>query len=295
MAANLEDYAGRVTVADGAWGPALDKLGCPPGYCREEWNVTRPELVEKVAAAYVAAGSRIILTNTFGANRFVLAPHGHEDQVAEYNRAGAQISKHAAGDRAKVFGSIGPSSKMIITGEVKEDELFEAFTVQAQALAEGGADALVVETMYDLTEAAAAVRAAKATGLLVVASMTYDSGKDSTCTMMGVTPEQAVESLGEAGADIFGCNCGDGIENYIKVAAMLRAATDGPVWVKANAGMPELQGGKVVYRMTPEEYAEKVREIIDAGANIVGGCCGTSPEFIAAICDVVDRANVEIA
>jgi len=294
MATSLEDYVGRVTVADGAWGTELDKLGCPPGYCREEWNVSSPELVEKVAAAYVAAGSRIILTNTFGANRFVLAPHGQEDHVAEYNRAGAGISKRAAGDRAKVFGSIGPSGRMVITGEVKEQELFDAFSVQAQALAEGGVDALVVETMYDLTEATAAVRAAKSTGLLVAACMTYDSGKDHTCTMMGVTPQQAVESLGDAGADILGCNCGDGIDNYIKVAAMLRAGTDRPVWVKANAGMPELQGGKVVYRMTPEEYAEKVREIIDAGANIVGGCCGTSPEFIAAICKVVDRADVDI-
>jgi 5-methyltetrahydrofolate--homocysteine methyltransferase len=293
MAATVEDYAGRVTVADGAWGTELDKLGCPPGFCREEWNVSKPELVEKVAAAYVAAGSRIILTNTFGANRFVLAPHGREDKVAEYNRAGAAISKRAAGDRAKVFGSIGPSGKMVITGEVNTDELLEAFTIQAQALAEGGADALVVETMYDLTEATAAVRAAKSTGLLVAASMTYDSGKEKTRTMMGVTPQQAVETLGEAGADIFGCNCGDGIDNYIKVAAMLREASDKPIWVKANAGMPELEGGKVVYKIKPEEYAVKVKEVIEAGANIVGGCCGTSPDFIAAICKVVDRADVE--
>ncbi len=283
MAAKLSCFVGKVTVADGAWGTELDKLGCPPGFCREEWNVTKPELVEKVAAAYVAAGSQIILTNTFGANRFVLGPHGREEHVAAYNQAGAQISKRCAGDRAFVFGSIGPSGKMVMMGEVTKEELFEAFVVQAQALAEGGADALVVETMYDLTEATAAVRAARTTGLLVAASMTYDSGKDQTHTMMGVTPEQAVKELGEAGAEIFGCNCGIGIENYIKVAALLRGATEKPVWVKANAGMPELEGGKVVYRMQPEEYAEKVKELVQAGANIVGGCCGTSPEFIAAI------------
>ena len=135
-------------------------------------------------------------------------------------------------------------------------------TVQALALALGGADALVVETMYDLTEATAAVRAAKNTGLLVAASMTYDSGKENTCTMMGVTPEQAVNVLGEAGADILGCNCGIGIDNYVKVAAMLRAATDKPVWVKANAGMPELEGGEVVYKMKPEEFAEKSKRLL---------------------------------
>ena len=283
MTAELSCFVGKVTVADGAWGTELDKLGCPPGFCREEWNVTKPELVERVAAAYVAAGSQIILTNTFGANRFVLGPHGREEQVAAYNRAGAQISKRCAGDQAFVFGSIGPSGKMVMMGEVKEKELFEAFEVQAQALAEGGADALVVETMYDLTEATAAVRAAKTTGLLVTASMTYDSGKDKTHTMMGVTPEQAVKELGEAGAEIFGCNCGIGIENYIKVAALLRGATEKPVWVKANAGMPELERGKVVYKMKPEAYAEKVKDLVKAGANIVGGCCGTSPDFIAAI------------
>jgi methionine synthase I (cobalamin-dependent) len=279
----LSCFVGKVTVADGAWGTELDKLGCPPGFCREEWNVTKPDLVEKVAAAYVAAGSQIILTNTFGANRFVLGPHDRAEQVAAYNRAGARISKRCALDQAYVFGSIGPSGKMVMMGEVKEEELFEAFVVQAQALAEGGADALVVETMYDLAEATAAVRAAKTTGLLVAASMTYDSGKEKTHTMMGVTPEQAVKELGEAGAEIFGCNCGIGIENYIKVAALLRGATEKPVWVKANAGMPELEGGKVVYRMKPEEYAEKVKDLVKAGANIVGGCCGTSPEFIAAI------------
>lgn len=289
MVAELSCFVGKVTVADGAWGTELDKLGCPPGFCREEWNVTKPELVEKVAAAYVAAGSQIILTNTFGANRFVLGPHGRAEQVAAYNRAGARISKRCAGDQAFVFGSIGPSGKMVMMGEVTKEELFEAFEVQAQALAEGGADALVVETMYDLTEATAAVLAAKTTGLLVAASMTYDSGKEKTHTMMGVTPQQAVKELGEAGAEIFGCNCGIGIENYIKVAALLREATDKPVWVKANAGMPVLERGKVVYKMKPEEYAEKVKDLVTAGANIVGGCCGTSPEFIAAIRAALDE------
>lgn len=284
MAVQASDYLGRVTVADGAWGTELDKLGCPAGFCREEWNVTKPELVEKVAASYVAAGSKIILTNTFGANRFVLGRHGREEKVAEFNKAGAQISKKAAGDKARVFASIGPSGRMVMTGEVTEQDLFDAFKAQAEALAEGGADALVVETMTELAEITAAVRAAKTTGLTVAACMTYDSGRDRTRTMMGVAPEQAAKALTEAGADIIGCNCGIGIENYIKVAGMLKAACDKPIWVKANAGMPEIENGKVVYRMQPDEFAKQVKSLIDAGASIIGGCCGTSPAFIAAIC-----------
>jgi methionine synthase I (cobalamin-dependent) len=287
MAVRAEDYAGKVTISDGAWGTELDKLGCPPGFCREDWNLTKPELVGQVATAYVNAGSQIILTNTFGANRFVLAKHGKAEQVAAYNKAGAAISKQAAGTKAKVFGSIGPCGKMLVSGEVKEDELLDAFKVQAQALAEGGCDALVVETMTDLKEAAIAVRAAKTTGLLVVGCMTYDSGKDHTRTMMGVTPEQAVKGLTEAGADIIGCNCGIGIDNYITVAGMFRAATKKPIWVKANAGMPEVVNGKAVYKMQPTVFAEKVKDLIKAGANFVGGCCGTSPAFIAATAKVL--------
>jgi len=283
MAVKVEDFLGKTTISDGAWGTELDKLGCPPGFCREEWNVTEPELVEKVPASYVASGSRIILTNTFGANRFVLAGHKREDQVRDFNRCGAEISKRAAGDKALVFGSIGPSGKIVMMGEVTEEDLFAAFKEQAEALAEGGADAIVVETMTELAEATAAVRAAKTTGLLVVGCMTYDSGPDKTSTMMGVTPEQAAEALTGAGADMVGCNCGIGIDNYITVAAKLRAVTDQPIWVKANAGLPEIEDNKIVYRMKPAEFAEKVKDLIKAGANIVGGCCGTGPEFISAM------------
>ncbi len=280
MVANVQDYVGRVTLADGAWGTELDKLGCPPGYCREEWNISKPELVEKVAASYVAAGSEIILTNTFGGNRIVLASHGFEARMREFNEAGACISRRAAGHRAKVFGSMGPSGRMLLIGEVDEKTLYDVFREQAEALAAGGADGLVVETMADLTEAMTAVRAAKTTGLPVVGSMTFDSGRDKSCTLMGVTPEQAVQGLTEAGADVIGCNCGIGIDNYIKVAGRLRAATSKPIWVKANAGLPEIDGSRVVYRMTPKEFAQKARQVIEAGANIIGGCCGTTPEFI---------------
>lgn len=289
MSVQGKDFTSRVTVADGAWGTELDKLGCPPGYCREEWNISQPDRVRHVAEAYVAAGAQIILTNTFSGNRITLAKHGHGEEVRAFNRAGAEISKQAAAGKALVFGSIGPTGKMVMMGEIGEDELYEVFKEQATALAEGGADALVLETMTELAEVCAAVQAAKGTGLAVAASMTYDSGKDKTSTMMGVTPEQAVEALLAAGADIIGCNCGIGIDNYIQVAAKMRAVTDRPIWVKANAGLPEIEGDKIVYRMTPTEFAQKAQQLVTAGANIVGGCCGTSPEFIAALREAVCR------
>lgn len=280
MPLDAKQYLGKVTIVDGAWGTELDKLGCPAGFCREEWNITHPDLVGQVAKSYVDAGAKIILTNTFGANRLVLGRHDRAGKVAEFNRAGAAISKQAIAGKGHVFASIGPSGKLIATGEVAEPELYDAFREQAEALAEGGADALVIETMTDITEATAAVRAAKTTGLCVAASMTYDSGKDHTRTIMGVGPETAAKALIDAGADIVGCNCGIGIENYIKVAALLRAVTDVPIWVKANAGLPQVEGDKIVYKMNPQQFAEKAKELVKAGANIIGGCCGTSPDYI---------------
>lgn len=283
MTVTAERFKGKVTISDGAWGTELDKLGCPAGYCREEWNLAKPDIVRKVPEAYVAAGARIILTNTFGANRITLTKHKAESRVREINRAGAVISKEAAGDKALVFGSIGPTGKMVLMGEAKADELFEVFKEQAEALAEGGADALVVETMTELAEAEAAVKAAKTTGLLVVGCMTFDSGRDKTATVMGVTAEKAATELTAAGADIVGCNCGIGIDNYVKVAAKMREVVDCPIWVKANAGLPEIDGANIVYRMTPEEFATKSKDLVSAGANIIGGCCGTTPQFTKAL------------
>lgn len=285
MAISVEQFKGKVTIVDGAWGTELDKLGCPAGYCREEWNVSKPDMVGKVAESYVQAGSRIILTNTFGANRITLRKHGHQDRVGDFNRAGAEISKQAAGDRAWVFASIGPTGKMVLTGEVGAAELYDTFKEQAESLAEGGADALVIETMTEMAEIEAAVRAAKTTGLLVVGCMTFDSGREKTATVMGVAAEKAAKNLVELGADIVGCNCGIGIENYIKVAAKMRSVVDCPIWVKANAGLPEIDGANIVYRMTPEEFAAKSKELVAAGANIIGGCCGTTPAFIRALSD----------
>ena len=270
-------------VTDGAWGTQLQARGLAPGDCPDAWNLAHPELVEQVARAYVEAGSRIILTNTFRANRLALARHGLSHRTIEINRAGVEISRRAAQSSALVFASMGPSGRLLISGEISEDELAAAFAEQAQALAEAGADGLVVETMADLTEARLAVSAARATGLPVVASMVFDSGRHQDRTMMGVTPEQAAPALVEAGADVVGANCGRGVARYVEICRRLRTASERPVWIKANAGLPELIGGVTVYRMSAEEYASHVPALVDAGASFIGGCCGTSPEFIRAI------------
>ncbi len=270
-------------ITDGAWGTQLQALGLPPGECPDGWNLTHPDLVTEVARRYVNAGSRVILTNTFRSNRIALIGHGLADRVVDLNASGVRLSRAAAGTNAMVFASIGPSGKMLMSGDVTEEDLTTAFTEQAAALASAGPDALVVETMSDLGEALLAVAAARSTGLPVVASMVFDSGKEKDRTMMGSTPEQVAEALAEAGADVIGANCGLGMEGYIPIARRLRAATSLPVWIKPNAGLPELVNGEIVYRTTADEFATLAGGLRQAGVAFVGGCCGTSPEFVSAL------------
>ncbi|MBN1442394.1 MAG: homocysteine S-methyltransferase family protein [Planctomycetes bacterium] len=275
--------SGGPAVTDGAWGTQLQSRGLKIGACPDAWNIAEPGRVEEVARSYVEAGSQIILTNTFGANRIVLSGHGLESQAAEINRRGVEISRRAAGERARVFASIGPTGKMLLMGEVTEDDLREAFREQAQALAQAGPDAIVIETMSDLAEAKIALDAALETGLAVVACMVFDSGSRKDRTLMGVTPEQAAAELTSAGAHVIGANCGQGVEGYLPVCRRLLDSTSLPIWVKANAGLPELVDGKAVYRTTPEEFARGAAALVEAGARFVGGCCGTGPEFIRAL------------
>ena len=269
-------------LTDGAWGTELQARGLGSGEFPDAWNLSHPDKVAEVANAYVQAGSQVILTNTFGANRLRLYAHGLVEQVAEINRAGVEISRRAAAGQALVFASIGPTGKMLLTGETSEEELQAVFTEQANALAQAGADALVVETMSELAEAKAAVRAACATGLMVVGCMVYDSGKNKDRTMTGATPEQAAAELTEAGADVIGANCGQGIAGFVPICQRLRAVTDRPLWMKANAGLPEFEDGRIIYRTSPESFAAIIPQLVAAGASFVGGCCGTNPDYIRA-------------
>lgn len=282
-------------VTDGGWGTQLQQLGLPVGIQPDLWNLTRPDEVETVARSYVEAGSDIILSNTFGANRFTLAKAGAADQVVKINLAGGKISRRAAdsasGRVVRVFASLGPTGKLIMTGEVTEDELFEVFREQANALARTGVDAFVVETMSDPQEASAAIRAAKTTGLPVVGCMTFDSGRNKDRTMMGTTIEQAVAAMVAAGADAVGANCGQGIDGFIPLCKRFREATDLPVWMKGNAGLPQVVDGKTVYTQTPEGFAEKAKILLEEGASFIGGCCGTSPDYIRKLRALLPDAN----
>jgi 5-methyltetrahydrofolate--homocysteine methyltransferase len=277
-------------VTDGAWGTQLQALGLGLGEFPDAWNLTRPREVMQVARGYVDAGSRVILTNTFGANRIRLAEQGLEGKVEQINRAGVKLSLEAAAGRAKVFASIGPSGKLLMSGDIDADTLAAAFSEQARALAHGGADGLVVETMSDLEEARLAVAAALETGLPVVACMVFDSGKAKDRTMMGQTPEQVAQGLAEAGAHVIGANCGQGIAGFVPLAERLHAASSCPIWIKANAGLPTVEEGKARYHVTPADFAGFVPKLLSAGASFVGGCCGTSPEFIAAVVAALPRA-----
>ena len=255
-------------LTDGAWGTQLQTRGLGWGECGDLWNLARPADVEAVARSYVEAGSAVILTNTFRANRMALAGYGAAEAVGAVNRAGVAISRRAAGGRARVFGSMGPGADR------------EGFLEQARALAEGGVEGLVIETMTDLAEARVALAAARVVGLPVVVSMVFG---DIAFGSGGITPEEAARELTAAGADVIGANCGAGIAGYATICRALRAATDRPIWIKPSAGLPEVVEGRAVYRMTPAEFAGYVPELVEAGARYVGGCCGTGPEFIRAM------------
>jgi 5-methyltetrahydrofolate--homocysteine methyltransferase len=280
-------------LSDGAWGTELAKMGLTPGEVPERWNIDHPDRVEKVARAYVRAGADIILTNTFGANSIKLARVGLASQAAMLNRRGIEISKRAAGDKALVFASVGPTGEMMAPlGDKKESDFIECFAEQISACAGGGADGIVIETMADAGEVLAAITAARQVCRLpVVASMTFDRTAKGYATMMGVTPEKAAAVLGAADADLLGANCGAGIDSMIEVAKAIRKATRRPLWVKPNAGLPQLVDGKTVFRETPEAMAAKVEALLEAGANVIGGCCGTTPEHIRRIAEAAAKAQ----
>jgi 5-methyltetrahydrofolate--homocysteine methyltransferase len=278
-----ELVASGPVVTDGAWGTLLQAQGLAGGACPDAWNLRHPERVEAVAQAYVAAGSQVILTNTFRGNRIALAGYGLANEVAAINRQGVEISRRAAGPNVHVFATLGPSGKMLMSGEISLAELREAFDEQARVLASSGAEALVIETMSELEEAELAVAAAKETGLPVVACSVFDSGAERDRTMMGVTPEEAATRLAAAGADVVGANCGQGIGGYVKLCRRMRQVTDKPLWMKANAGTPDIVEGRVVYHTTAEQFAVLGPVLVEAGANFLGGCCGTSPEFVVAL------------
>ena len=285
---------GAVLVADGAMGTMLLQRGLQPGDCPELVNLDRPEVLGEIAAAYLAAGADIVQTNTFGAHPLKLAHYSLEDRAEGIVQAAVGAVREAVGQRALVSGSCGPCGEVLQPyGEADPEEVSAGFRLQAAALIAAGVDLLCIETMTDLAEATLAVEAARSVSatIPILATMTFDPTPKGFFTIMGVDVPRAARGLAEAGANAIGSNCGNGIQDMVRIAEDFRRETALPLVIQANAGLPELVGGKPTYTESPQFMGERCAALMDAGVRIIGGCCGTTPEHVAALRAAVDRRS----
>lgn len=284
---------GKLLTSDGAWGTYLFKKGLPSGSCPEEWNLTHYDDVFDIAKSYALAGSDIISTNSFGSNVFKLSQYNLQEKLSEICQTAAEISRKAAGKNKIVMASIGPTGKFLIIDDVTSEDLYNSFKQQAIAFEKGGADAVCIETFYALDEAEQAIRAVKEnTSLEAICTFTFDKSESGYKTLMGVTPQQMAESLIAYGADIIGANCGSGFEVMVEIVRFIREGSPKiPIMIQANAGLPIFENDKLVYSETPEKIKVIIPKLIEAGANIIGGCCGTTPEHIKVISEIVGKYN----
>ena len=286
----------RPLLGDGAMGTQLMLAGLEQGSCGEAWNLTHPERVLAIQRRYAEAGSDCILTNTFGGSRIMLNRHGHADKVVEINQAAVAIARAAFGAGAGyVIGDIGPFGGLMEPyGDFTEAQVREAFEEQARALVDAGADAILIETQTSLEELTLGIQAAKRAGApCIIGSMAYDVTLDGSTfrTMMGVDPERAAACMRERGADIVALNCGTGMDMERARQAVVRykRVTDLPVMAQPNAGQPKLVEMKVVYDETPQQMVRGVVPLLEAGVNILGACCGSSPDHIRAFRGAMDE------
>jgi 5-methyltetrahydrofolate--homocysteine methyltransferase len=288
----------RRLVCDGAMGTQLMLAGLESGNCGEYWNLTNPDRVLAIHRGYMDAGADCLITNTFGGSRTVLTRHGHGNEVRTINRASVGIAREAFGGRAGyVLGDVGPLGAILEPyGDLTIAEAKAAYEEQISALVEAGADAIIIETQTSLDELGLAIDAAKAAGApSIIASLAYDLSADKTffVTMMGVFPAKAAEFIQERGAHIVALNCGTGMDmsGAAKVVKLYRENCTLPTFGQPNAGLPVLEGGKAAYKQSPAEMASDVPELLSAGANIVGSCCGSTPNHTRAIRLMVDKFN----
>lgn len=279
-----------ILVCDGAMGTQLQAKGLRTGECPEMWNISHQDIVRSIHQAYLDVGCDIIITNTFGASGLKLRKFGLQDRTSELNLAGARLAREVAGDRTFVLGDVGPTGEfMEPVGTIDYDEFYNIFSEQVLALREGGVDGIIIETMSDIREVKAAVSATqKVSKLPVVASMTFQyCGQKGFRTMMGLDIPQAVEQLTSMNCDVIGSNCGCGIADMVKIIGEMRSLTQAYLIAEPNAGMPKLIEGRTVFGETPEDMAKAIPDLIKAGARIIGGCCGTTPEHIRQIMKIV--------
>ncbi len=292
----LEALKTRVLLGDGAMGTQLMFAGLEQGACGEAWNLSHPERVLAIQRRYAEAGSDCILTNTFGGSRIMLNRHGHADDVAGVNRAAVAITREAFGGRpGYVIGDIGPFGGLMEPyGEFTETQVREAFVEQASALVDAGADAIIIETQTSLEELGIGIEAAREAGAAcIIGSLAYDVTLDGSTfrTMMGIDPERAAEFMEERGAHVIALNCGTrmDMDRAREAVERYRAVSRLPVMAQPNAGQPKLVDMKVVYDETPEQMVAGVVPLIEAGANIIGACCGSTPDHIRAFRVAIDE------
>ena len=288
----LKRIESGVVLFDGAMGTQIQIRGLPRGACLEEWNVSHPEVIQDIHRAYFEAGSDVVLTNSFGGNKFLLKKYGYGDRVREFNVAAVQLAREIRPEGRYVAGSVGPTGEFIEPcGNRTYEELRDCFCQQISALTEGNLDCICIETMSDLEETKAAIEAAKSvTDVPLCATMSFDLGKKGFRTMMGVSPQEAAQTLSESGTDIIGCNCGSiTVEDMAALVKEFREVTSLPILAQANAGVPRLIEGQTVHPQKPGEYARGVIPLIEAGVSLIGGCCGSTPEHIRAVADKIDE------
>jgi 5-methyltetrahydrofolate--homocysteine methyltransferase len=288
--------SGHTLVFDGGYGTMLFAAGLLNGACPELWNDTHPDVVRGIHKGYYDSGSDIVETNTFGGTRLKLNEYAIGDRTRELNDKGARLARSVMPAGGYVAGSIGPTSRLPAEyeplGDTTDEQYFETFREQAEALAEGGVDIFAVETMMFPQEATAAVRACKAVAdLPVMATMffQFEDLHDRDRTMWGESPAEVAKNLLAAGADVVGMNCGRGPDRAIVIIREMRAVTDAPLVAYPNAGLPITTGDSVRYELNPDEMARDYPALLDAGCNIVGACCGSDPEHIKRIAEVVRR------
>jgi 5-methyltetrahydrofolate--homocysteine methyltransferase len=293
----LQAIQSRVLLSDGAMGTQLQQAGLPSGHCGEAWNLDHPDRILKIQRAYADAGSDCILTNTFGASRIMLNRHGEGDRTTDINRAAVAIARQALGGSGFIFGDIGPFGGLMEPyGDIARADVEYAFREQARALVSGGVDAIIVETQTALEELEIAIAAAKEAGApVVIGSIAFDKmlDFDDVRTMMGVSPERAAEFMVEQGCDILALNCGTGVDmrRASDIIRRYRSISGLPTMAQPNAGQPVLENMQVLYKETPEQMAEGFPALLDAGARIIGGCCGSTPNHIRRFRQLLDHCE----
>jgi len=284
---------GDVIVGDGALGTQLMLRGLKHGEAPELYNVEKPHIIEEIAGLYLDAGAEIIETNTFGASPLRLEQFSLEKRMEELNRAAVEAVRRVVGDKAYIAGSVGPSAKNLEPlGDADPQQLFDNFAAQIRVLVDAGVDIICIETMMNTAEAVLAVEAACSVNaeIPVIATMTFNKTPRGFFTIMRNSVKDAAEALKSAGADIVGSNCGDGMENMVDIAREFRQCTKLPVIIQGNAGLPTSGENGLIYPDTPEYMAGKAAELLEIGVQIIGGCCGTTPEHIRAIRSLVAQS-----